>query len=247
MQGRERRSRRRRALPWAAAAALLLAPAGAAAGDLGSALGFAKDIMGEDAIEGWESYLEEAPDESLAQILFQSGTIDTNPYQTLGTVRLGLRGLQETIMAASRRYQVPPALIDAVIRTESGYRPQAVSRTGAKGLMQLMPRTAAAMGVRDAFDPAQNIMGGTRYLARLLKKFKSLRLAVAAYNAGPGNVRKYKGVPPFKETRRYVKTVMLRYQHSKLGDAPYRDFGTPRPVDRNPGGSEDELIDMLSR
>jgi soluble lytic murein transglycosylase-like protein len=111
---------------------------------------------------------------------------------------------------------LPPALIDAVIRTESGYRPRAVSRVGAIGLMQLMPRTALSVGVTDAFDPRQNVLGGARYFKKQLDRFGSVALAAAAYNAGPARVAKYKGVPPFRETRRYVKAVLSRFENSKL-------------------------------
>ncbi len=113
------------------------------------------------------------------------------------------------IIKASRTYQVEAALIKAVIMAESGYNPNAVSRKGAQGLMQLMPRTAKWLGVHDAFDPALNIDGGVRYLRRLLDRFDGdVQLALAAYNAGSRYVRKYGGVPPFKATHIYIKKVM---------------------------------------
>jgi soluble lytic murein transglycosylase-like protein len=84
--------------------------------------------------------------------------------------------------------------------------------------MQLMPATAREVGVRDPFDPAQNVLGGARYLRRMYDRFRSLRLAVAAYNAGPGAVERHGGIPPFEETRRYVKTVLDRYQRSPVQD-----------------------------
>ena len=112
------------------------------------------------------------------------------------------------VMAA--RSALDPRLVDAVIRTESGYRPHVVSSAGAVGLMQLMPGTARRYGVRNRYDPVQNVSGGTRYLADLLAEFELVD-ALAAYNAGEGTVRRYGGVPPYAETRRFVGRVLLRY------------------------------------
>ncbi|HEX3551035.1 MAG TPA: lytic transglycosylase domain-containing protein [Candidatus Elarobacter sp.] len=109
-------------------------------------------------------------------------------------------------------WQVDPALIKAVIANESGFNANATSKTGAQGLMQLMPDTATSLGVRDAYDPVQNVAGGTRYLRGLLDRFGGdTRLAVAAYNAGPGAVEKYGGVPPYAETRNYVQNVLASF------------------------------------
>ena len=120
------------------------------------------------------------------------------------------------IELAAKQHDVDPALIQAVIHAESGFRPRVVSRSGAQGLMQLMPGTAKDMAVQDVFQPSQNIMGGSAYLAWLLKKYEGdLRLATAAYNAGPGTVSKYGGVPPYPETKAYVARVnslFKRYQ-----------------------------------
>lgn len=129
--------------------------------------------------------------------------------------------LEEIIKEYAKEYNVPPALVKAVIKVESNYDPFAVSVCGARGLMQLMPSTALEMQVEDIFDPSQNIGGGVQYLARMLELFNDdLKLALAAYNAGPGNVLRYGGVPPFKETRKYVPRVLACYEDYKKDTSP---------------------------
>ncbi len=114
----------------------------------------------------------------------------------------------ELIVRAARHFDVDAALVSAVIQAESGYSARIVSKKGARGLMQLMPATARRFGVSDSFDPEENIYGGTRYLKWLLKTFEgNADLAVAAYNAGEGNVWKYDGVPPFRETVNYIQRI----------------------------------------
>jgi len=113
------------------------------------------------------------------------------------------------VRTQAARHGVPYDLAMRVIRAESGGRARARSKVGAQGLMQLMPATARAMGVRNPYDPAQNISGGVKYLAKMLRMFGGRQdLALAAYNAGPGAVKKHGGIPPYRETRQYVQRIL---------------------------------------
>ncbi len=127
-------------------------------------------------------------------------------------VPLNTRSFSSEISGAAQFNSVDESLIRAIIHAESAYQPDAQSPKGAQGLMQLMPATQKQLKVSDPFDPASNIEGGTRYLADLLLEFKGdISLAAAAYNAGPNAVRKYGGVPPYDETREYVRRVEILY------------------------------------
>ena len=123
------------------------------------------------------------------------------------------------IARASDAVGLPPALVKAVIHAESAFDPQAVSRRGAMGLMQLMPDTARTLGVREPFEAEDNVKGGTRYLRRLHQRYGSWTFTLAAYNAGPSAVDRYRGVPPYDETRQYVRKV-LSYYRRYHGDFP---------------------------
>lgn len=131
------------------------------------------------------------------------------------------------------KYNVDPALVAAVVETESRFRPNARSHVGAQGLMQLMPRTGRWMGARNLYNPEQNIDAGAKYLSYLQDRFDgNIRKTIAAYNGGEGNVKRYNGVPPFRETRSYVAKVMTKY---KKRQSEMKDFAKQR---ENPGGGE---------
>ncbi len=121
--------------------------------------------------------------------------------------------MEEIFTEASKIYNVPKNLIKAIAKAESDFNPNATSRAGAQGVMQLMPGTARELGVTDSYDPYQNIMGGTKYISQMLEKYNgNISLALAAYNAGSNNVEKYGGIPPFEETQNYVVKV-TRYMN----------------------------------
>ena len=125
--------------------------------------------------------------------------------------------LRQMLTSAGTQHNIDADLLASLVNAESGGHARAVSRAGARGLMQLMPGTAAALGVADSFAPAQNVEGGTRYFDQMLTRYHdNLALALAAYNAGPGAVDRYHGVPPFRETRAYVSRIMREFNRRKL-------------------------------
>ncbi len=158
--------------------------------------------------------------------------------------------LWPVVQEASRAHGVDPNLVDLLIRMESGYDPRAVSRKGARGVMQLMPDTATLYGVRNSFDPLQNIRGGVRYLRDLLERFNSdVALALAAYNAGPDAVEKHRGVPPYDETRAYVRTILAAYSGEASIATLAGGFGRParraRPVELVAGAGAPMISNAL--
>jgi soluble lytic murein transglycosylase-like protein len=150
------------------------------------------------------------------------------PVKTMAPASADVRGL---LSAAGEQHDIDVELLASVVHAESDGRANAVSRTGAQGLMQLMPGTARNLGVKDSFQPDQNINGGTAYLDALLTRYHdNLALALAAYNAGPAAVDKYHGIPPYRETRAYVARVMTEFKRRKLQMARQQSVQTASAV-----------------
>jgi soluble lytic murein transglycosylase-like protein len=148
------------------------------------------------------------------------------PVAESGRTALDGADLKHLVQMISREHGVDPMLVDALVRVESSYDPNAVSRRGAMGLMQLMPATAKRLNIDDPFDPEKNIRGGVREFSRLLDQYSgNLQFALAAYNAGEGAVARYRGVPPYAETRDYVSRILTIYTGQ-----PYRMGGSYRPA-----------------
>ena len=147
------------------------------------------------------------------KVIFNESTTQRSRRLSPKLVAVPDTDLEPLIQRHSGAQNLDPRLVKALIQVESGYNVRARSNKGAMGLMQLMPGTAASLAVSDAFDPDQNLRGGTAYLRRMLDRFAGrLEWAVAAYNAGPGAVERYNGIPPYSETRNYVKRVLSLYQ-----------------------------------
>jgi soluble lytic murein transglycosylase-like protein len=183
-------------------------------------------------------YLAETPDNYIdvptAEILgFEE--IETPVVPAPAPAPAPAANLDDMVSAASTRNNIDRDLILSVIRAESGFNPDAVSPKGAQGLMQLMPQTAARLGVQNPLDPATNVEGGTRYLGQLLARYhNNVLLALAAYNAGPERVEQYRGVPPFRETRVYVTRIIRDFNRKKSAQrGPQTVSPGGHSVDRN--------------
>lgn len=170
--------------------------------------------------DGTVAYSDQAPRKTDYQVIVYNSCYACSPLSTVDwrVTKLYLTEFNYSISSAAKVHGVDPALVRAVIHAESNFNPLARSRKGAMGLMQLMPKTAQDMGVAvdDLTNPTHNIRGGVKYLAWLLKRFNGdTKLATAAYNAGPGAVAKYKGIPPYEETKTYVSRVNILHQRYK--------------------------------
>jgi len=179
-------------------------------------------------------------------------TVSVHPPATSASIA-------ELVARTSKAHNVDPLLVDSVIRVESNYNPNAVSPKGAEGLMQLMPPTAQMLGVNDSFDPAENIEAGVKYLKYLEDLYKDDRLALAAYNAGPAAVDRFKQIPPYPETQKYVEKVGKKYgdaraaanQSSASKQAPVTvpkpSVGAKAPVEAQPAQVEEEKHPQLEQ
>lgn len=175
------------------------------------------ELPNANNIQSFDKVLQSTAKSQFGTLLRSKGitSVDAQLY-TNPNVNITKRPSKEQIMSmidvASEKYGVDSKLVKALVQQESGFNPNAKSKVGAMGLMQLMPSTAKGLGVTDPMDPQQNIEGGVKYLKSMLNRFHgNTILALAAYNAGPNAVSKYDGVPPYKETQNYVKSILKNY------------------------------------
>ena len=174
-------------------------------------------LPAKDGVQSFDKVLQSTAKSQFGTLLKNRGvtSVDAQIY-TNPNVNFNKRPTKEQIISmiedTSAKYGVDSKLVKALVQQESGFNPNAKSKVGALGLMQLMPSTAKGLGVKDAMDPQQNIEGGVKYLKSMLDRFHgNTILALAAYNAGPNAVSKYDGVPPYKETQNYVKAILKNY------------------------------------
>jgi soluble lytic murein transglycosylase-like protein len=167
---------------------------------------------------------------TIAPRVVESRVVAPQEFELEVAVRSSPSEVRTMIEEVAKTYEVSPDLVDSVIQVESNYNPRAVSPKGALGIMQLMPETARRFGVKNAFDPKQNIEGGVRYLKFLQDIFKDDRLAIAAYNAGEGAVQKYGNVPPYPETMNYVANVGRKYGQARRAQAAKRAEATAAEI-----------------
>ena len=172
-----------------------------------------EELMGLQAL--YENFMDDTEDET-AYVTNAPLELKREDLSSPIPVKTKDRLFNPIIREVAGRHDMDPALIKAIIMAESGHNPKAVSKRGAKGLMQLMPITAKSLGVEDVFDPEHNIKAGVVYFKKLLNQFDGdVKLALAAYNAGSRKVRKYKGIPPYKATKIYIRKVFRYYEKYK--------------------------------
>ena len=168
-------------------------------------------------IQSFENVLKNSTGVKFGDLLTRPVTkVNANIYSAqaeTGAEKISTREqIKNIVFRAAKKHGVDEKLVNALIKQESGFNPNAKSKVGAMGLMQLMPATAKGLGVTNPMDPEQNVEGGVKYLKSMLNKYNgNVILALAAYNAGPGAVDKYDGVPPYKETQNYVKSILANY------------------------------------